>query len=145
MNFCRRILMAPGSLHHHLKKVVTAPPPWTGIQNYRIWKVACSSPAAAPFSAGVETSEVSSSEDDLGDDLCEDASSSAERAKVLNRETFHKLRRLTVETIDLIIREEEKKGVYVTQEDLLDGRSFLLSTVNLKTASRSCGGWRVRR
>ncbi|KAG2300873.1 hypothetical protein Bca52824_037345 [Brassica carinata] len=32
---------------------------------------------------------------------------------------FQKLKSLTVETIDLILREEEKKGLYVTQADLV--------------------------
>lgn len=61
------------------------------------WKMACTT-VAAPFSSGVESSG---------------------HIKAGKMKVFQKLKSLTVETIDLILREEEKKGVYVTQTDLV--------------------------
>ncbi|CAH8383993.1 unnamed protein product [Eruca vesicaria subsp. sativa] len=60
------------------------------------WKMACTT---APFSSAVENS--------------------AGQIKAGKRKVFQKLKSLTVETIDLILREEEKKGVFVDQEDLV--------------------------
>ncbi|XP_019094746.1 PREDICTED: uncharacterized protein LOC104759154 isoform X1 [Camelina sativa] len=146
MNFYRRILMAPASLHHW-KKVVTAPPPSSGIQNCRIWKVACSIPAAAPFSTGVETSEVTLPP--IKSDLCDGASSSAEKAKVaasnmVKRKIFEKLKSLTVETVDLIIREDNKNGLYVGQGDLIGWIKILTNKFRKPENARSSGGWIVR-
>lgn len=65
------------------------------------WKMACTT-VAAPFSSGVEISP-----------------DPIKAEKVGKRKVFQKLKSLTVETIDLILKEEEKKGVYVTQTDLV--------------------------
>ncbi|CAN6902469.1 unnamed protein product [Brassica oleracea var. botrytis] len=64
------------------------------------WKMACTT-VAAPFSSTVENSDPIKAE------------------KVGKMKVFQKLKSLTVETIDLILKEEEKKGVYVTQTDLV--------------------------
>ena len=66
--------------------------------NGRMWKMACTT----PFSSGAESS----------------GSIKPEKVKVEKMKVFQKLKSLRVETIDLIIREEEKKGVFVDQEDL---------------------------
>ncbi|CAN6902487.1 unnamed protein product [Brassica oleracea] len=79
--------------------------------NGRKWKMACTT-VAAPFSSGAESS---------GPIKVEKESSGPkkpEKVKVEKRKVFQKLKSLRVETIDLIIREEEKKGVFVDQEDL---------------------------
>ncbi|RID48738.1 hypothetical protein BRARA_I05227 [Brassica rapa] len=60
------------------------------------WKMACTT-----FSSSVENSDPIKAE------------------KVGKMKVFQKLKSLTVETIDLILKEEEKKGVYVTQTDLV--------------------------
>ncbi|WZZ19261.1 hypothetical protein YC2023_112350 [Brassica napus] len=60
------------------------------------WKMACTT-----FSSSVENSDPIKAE------------------KVGKMKVFQKLKSLTVETIDLILKEEEKKGVYVTQTDLI--------------------------
>lgn len=79
--------------------------------NGRKWKMACTT-VAAPFSSGAESS---------GPIKVEKESSGPkkpEKVKVEKRKVFQKLKSLRVETIDLIIREEENKGVFVDQEDL---------------------------
>ncbi|KAF2589937.1 hypothetical protein F2Q70_00041909 [Brassica cretica] len=64
------------------------------------WKMGCTT-VAAPFSSSVENSDPIKAE------------------KVGKMKVFQKLKSLTVETIDLILKEEEKKGAYVTQTDLV--------------------------
>ncbi|XP_018463139.1 pentatricopeptide repeat-containing protein At1g02370, mitochondrial [Raphanus sativus] len=80
--------------------------------NGRMWKMACTT-VAAPFSSGVESSAPVKVEKESSGPI------KPEKQKVEKRKVFQKLKSLTVETIDLIIREEGKKGVFVDQEDLV--------------------------
>ncbi|KAL0654298.1 hypothetical protein Bca4012_096989 [Brassica carinata] len=83
--------------------------------NGRMWKMACTT----PFSSGAESS----------------GPIKPEKVKVEKRKVFQKLKSLRVETIDLIIREEEKKGVFVDQEDLfrwMDKKKMVFSPSQLE-------------
>lgn len=87
--------------------------------NGRMWKMDCRT-----FSSGVDRSAPIKVEKESS------APSKAEKGKVEKRKVFQKLKSLTVETIDLILREEEKKGVYVTQTDLVSWAKRLAKNKN---------------
>ncbi|CAA0191379.1 unnamed protein product [Arabidopsis thaliana] len=99
----------------------------------------------APFSSSsaeikiARTAPFSSSAENKGNRQINGASSSASSCDAENAKSgiFEKLRSLTRETLEFIIAEEEKKGVPVTQADLVSSAKQLTWKANIKEMSFS--------